>query len=56
MFFLLWLAGNLVSLALPFALTPVVAVYLFYVIAVFARVFGTMIGQERQKALASGRR
>lgn len=55
-FFLLWLAGNLVSLALPFALTPVVAVYLFYVIAVFARLFGMMIGQERQKALASGRR
>lgn len=54
-FFFFWLAGNLVLSTLPYIGLPLVSIYLFYVIAVFAQVFGRLIGVEGQRARNSER-
>ncbi len=54
-FFFFWLAGNLVLSTLPYIGLPLVSIYLFYVIAVFAQVFGRVIGVEGQRARNYGR-
>lgn len=52
-FYGLWLMGNLVLGWLPYVGLPLVSTYSFYVMVVFARLFGRMIGVEGQKALSS---
>ncbi len=52
-FYGLWLMGNLVLGWLPYVGLPLVSTYSFYVMVVFARLFGKMIGVEGQKALSS---
>ncbi len=49
-FFFLWLVGNVLLSGLPYIGLPLVSIYLFYIIAVFARIFGRVIGVEGQQA------
>ena len=49
-FYGLSLMGNLVMGGLPYIGLPLVSIYLFYVMVVFARIFGKIIGEARQKA------
>ncbi len=52
-FYGLWLIGNVMLGQLPYVGLPLVSIYSFYVMVVFARIFGRMIGVANRQALAS---